>query len=148
MKKLMLLAAILGILCSCTSSSPSPGSVISPITAVGCSIETAVTAGAASGIATALNCTSQAAIQTSLQLALGNVNFCSYQPQADAAKLAKSSKQPLKGVLGDIACPVFINTAMGYLTNSVPAAWGCAAGASASAIAAALTTACETAIPY
>lgn len=155
MKRILLISAFLSVFSfGCTPTAPTAGAVMSPIKAVGCNIETAVSTGFANAVAAALTCSNVSAVQTSLQTAFGNANLCVAQASVDLAKKAAleakvSGKPALKGIIGNIACPMAISAAMGYLTATIPAAWGCSASAttSAAAIATALTTACETAVP-
>ena len=51
------------------------------------------------------------------------------------------------GLVGGIACPIVINTAIGFLSNSVPAAWGCTTSTTIVTVQGALTAACEAAVP-
>jgi len=127
-------------LTGCTKTSP----IITPIKDVGCAIESAVTGSISQVVATSLNCTNQAAVQASLQSAFGNANLCATASMAKQASL--KSDRP-KGVIGDLACPVAVSAAMGFLSNQVPTTWGCSVGATASALSAALVAACEAAIP-
>lgn len=114
--------------------------VLTPLEDAGCAIETGLTQGAAQSIALALTCQNQAAIQASLMVAMGNANLCKMvQPAV--------SGQAIKGIVGNIACPIAVNTIIGYLTNSVPATWGCAQGSSVSQLTSVLTQACEAAVP-
>jgi hypothetical protein len=132
--------------CGCTNNN----STLTPIQQVGCDIETAVTTSFVSGVATALSCSNQAAIQTSLQSAFGNANLCS-GPRglvtASQMKAAKAGVMKPDGVIGNLACPIAISAALGFLSNSVPSAWGCSQSASASTLATTLTSLCEAAIP-
>lgn len=148
-----LIFALLLMITACTSSSTSSGSM-NPITAAGCDVETAVTAGFAGSIATAFTCSNQAAIQSSLQTALGNVNLCAANPSVAAvtsaqitAKKALAKAASPMGIVGSLVCPLAINTIVGFATAQIPTAWGCTASASASDIVAALTTACVAAVP-
>jgi hypothetical protein len=124
---------------------------MSPIQAAGCDVETAILGGAASTIASSLSCTNQSAIQASLTTALGNANLCSNPSVAStsAASLKSAVKSAAKpqGIVGNIACPIAINTIVGFLSNSIPSAWGCSAAATATSLEAALTAMCETAVP-
>lgn len=130
---------VIGILflSACTTTNPS----LQPIQSVGCDAETAVTTAMAGTIATTLNCSNQAAIQSSLQVALGNVNFCAQATAAQAQ--AKLKKVFSKGIVADLACPIVVNVLIGYGTSSVPTVWGCSTSTNASTLSAALTSACE-----
>lgn len=174
--KILLIPVLLAFV-GCTSSTtttPSGGSM-SPIQAAGCDVETVLLGGASSAVATALSCSNTTAIQTSFTTALGNANFCATPiPPTTASGSAAKAKtaEPVwttigqipvsalhagtsveakavktMGVVGSIACPIAINTVIGFLTNSVPAAWGCSATASAAQLETVLTAACEAAVP-
>lgn len=141
--------ACLGLfLAGCTSSN---SGTVTPIQAAGCDVESAILGGAAGAIASALSCTSTSAIQASLTTALGNANLCAAPGvaaiSAASMKSAKSAAVKPQGVIGNLACPIAVNTIVGFLSNSVPSAWGCSASASASALAATLTSVCEAAVP-
>jgi hypothetical protein len=156
---------------SCTKNNP----VLTPIQQAGCAIETAVTTSFSGGVATTLSCTNQAKIKTDLQNAFGNANLCqapvpqpTSQPgtaslvkakiwstvgdvtesdlkEAKGAGLSKALKP--QGLVGNIACPIAVSAAMGFLSNIVPSSWGCSTSASASALDTTLVTLCETAVP-
>lgn len=152
MKKLMFsVLMVMMIGCSTTPTNP----VLTPIQAVGCDVETAVTTAFAATVATSLACTNQTAIQSSFQTALGNVNFCASssvssvtaaQIKDAAAKMTSKVAKPM-GIVGTIVCPIAINTIIGYATAQIPTTWGCSASVSASTVGAALTAACEAAVP-
>lgn len=133
MKKLILVISFLAI-AGCSSSS------LTPIQTAACDIETAVSNGLASSVASALSCTNTAAIQTSFLTALGNANFC---PATSSAQ----SKVSVKGAVGNIVCPLAVSTILGFLSNSVPSSWGCSASTDAGSLSTALTTACEAIVP-
>jgi hypothetical protein len=152
----MLLICILSLaaFAGCTKSS-SGGGTVTPIQAAGCDIETAILGGASGAISSALSCTNSAAIQASLTTALGNANLCaapgvaavsSGQMSAAKASMKSAAAKPM-GVIGNIACPIAISTIMGFLSNSIPSAWGCSASASAAGVSAALVSVCEAAVP-
>jgi hypothetical protein len=149
---------------ACTKSS-TPGSV-TPIQSVGCAVESAVTSAAATTIAASISCSNQAQIATDIQNALGNVNLCAagVAPAPAAlvgpkwSKVGDVSKQDLDkakaskglapmGIVGQIACPIVVNTLLGFATNSIPVSWGCSASTSAASLGAVITSACEAAIP-
>lgn len=125
-------------------------STLTPIQQVGCEIESAVSTSFSAGVASAMSCTNQAAIQASLQTAFGNANLCAGPASAVTAaqiKTAKSLAVKPQGVVGNLACPIAVSSALGFLTNSVPSSWGCSASASASTLQSTLVSLCETAIP-
>lgn len=148
------------------------GSTVSPIQAAGCDVETAILGGASTAIGTALSCGNVSAIQASLTTALGNANLCATPiPQAPASAASKAAGSPayktigdvplsaLKssavksdavrslGIVGNIACPIAINTVIGFLSNSVPAAWSCSSGSTAASLEATLVQVCQIAVP-
>lgn len=145
---------------------------MTPIQAAGCAVETAIEGGAATALATALSCGNQAAIQASIATALGNANLCKTPiPPAPVSAMSKAAVGPVwqtigdvpgsalqshavkadavkaMGVVGNIACPIAINTIVGFLSNSVPSSWSCSAGATASSVEATLVSVCETIVP-
>lgn len=142
MKLFLLFLISLGVLtlsgCAFFQSKIAPA--LAPLESAGCAIETGLSGSGATAIATALTCTNQAAIQASLLVALGNANLCKLVvPPAGAVKT--------QGLVGSLACPIAVNTIIGFLTNSVPTTWGCAQGASVSALVLSLTAACEASVP-
>ncbi len=85
----------------------SKGSSVSPIAAVGCDIEAAVLGGAAGVIASQLQCSNLSNIQSGLQVALGNLNFCTIPvpaapAPAPAAALKAANAAPQWKTLGDV----------------------------------------------
>ena len=134
---------VMGSSCSKTATTTTTA-VLTPLEDVGCSIETAVTGGMASTVASALTCTNVAAIQASLVTAMGNVNICAKAP---AVTVQSKGLVKTQGLIGNIACPIAITTVVGFLTNSIPTTWGCSANATVAALTTALTAACEAAIP-
>jgi len=147
MKRLMVVMAFMFTFLGCTSSTPTSSGTMSPIQAAGCDVETAILGGASTAVGTALSCTNTSAIQASLTTALGNANLCAAPGVAAVTGSAIKAKAVGKLVIGNIACPIAINTIVGFLSNTVPTAWGCSATASASSLAATLTTVCEAAVP-
>ena len=143
MKSIVMIIACLFTF-GCTKST----GTMSPIQAAGCDVETAILGGASTAIATALSCTNTSAVQASLTTALGNANLCT-APGVAAISTSSLKAQKLKslGVIGNLACPIAINTIVGFLSNTVPTGWGCSTTATASALEAALTAACEAAVP-
>lgn len=156
MKLLILTILLLGV--ACTKSG-----TMSPIQSAGCAVESAVTSAAATSIAAALSCTNQAQIATDVQNALGNVNLCAtnvavaslapkYSKVGDVSKQdldAAKGKNLIKpmGVVGNIACPIVVNTLLGFATNSIPSSWGCSSSTTASALTATIIAGCEAVVP-
>lgn len=156
---------VIALSTACSKSSSS----MSPIQAAACDVESVATGSVAAAVATAFNCQNQPQIQTDLQTALGNVNFCAASVPApasliagakmvsklgdvtkadiDAAKKAKGLAVKPMGIVGNIACPIILNAGVAYLTQAVPSSWSCTASSSAQTVAQALTIACEAAIP-
>lgn len=60
---------------------------------------------------------------------------------------AKAQVAKPMGIVGDIACPIVVNTVIGFATSAIPSSWGCTGSASADSVSAALTAACEAAVP-
>lgn len=148
--------------------------VLSPIQDAGCAIETAVSGGLAGAVSGALQCSHPDVVAQQLQSAFGNANLCQAPVPAPAqaalvagvapkfSKVGDVSDADLKaaksglhanmvkpqGVVGSVACPIAINAAVGFLSNSVPAAWGCTGpNATISGLVSALTAACVAAVP-
>lgn len=136
------------------------------LNSAGCDVESAITStiggavlSACQGSGTAAAC--GAAFQTSL----GNVNLCAAGiPAASLSKDAKwtkvgdvtagdlsqgkgKAKLSTMGVVGAIACPIAVNTIMGYLTSQIPLACGCTVSLTASQADQAIVAACEAAVP-
>lgn len=148
MKMLILILAPLFLfgLTACPKSST--GS-LSPIQQAGCDIETAINASFSTAVAAALTCSNTAAIQASLATAFGAANLCTGQvASATTTQLnaAKSAAVKPNGIIGNLACPVAVSSALGFLSNAIPSSWGCSATASASALQATLTALCEGAV--
>ena len=108
-----------------------------------CADETKAIAALAKSIATTLTCSNVPAIQTSLTAALGNVNVCAWVP----ASASPAVKFHAMGAVGNLVCPIASSAAVGFMTNTIPTAWGCTAVAEANAMQSALTSICEAAIP-
>lgn len=170
MKLILALISCVFVLSCSKSTSP----VLTPIQDAGCAIETAVSGGLAGAVSTALSCTNPQVVAQQLQSAFGNANLCSAPVPAPAAQAMVAGAQPkyskvgdvsasdlnaakaglhanlvkAQGVVGSVACPIAINAAVGFLSNSVPAAWGCSGpNATISGLVSALTTACIAAVP-
>lgn len=142
MRYLLLISLVSFIGCTSTPT-------LSPIADAGCQIETAVSSGIGTAVASALNCSNASAVQASLQAAFGNANLCAQQAAVSAAQ-AQAKAQGIKpqGVVGNLACPVAVSAALGYLTNAVPSSWGCSSGTTMSAVSTAVIAACQSAIPF
>jgi hypothetical protein len=139
LKKLVLLFGAC-LLFGCTKANP----ILTPVQQVGCDIEKAVTTSFASGVGAALTCGNIIQIQADLQKAFGNANLCSGMTTT-TSKDAKAVHT--MGIVGNLACPVAVSAALGFLSNSIPANWACSASASASTLGTTLVTLCETAVP-
>lgn len=136
MTKLMLALMGLFLFAGCTKST-----TVTPIQSAGCSIETAISSGIAGAVSSSLQCANTAQVAADLQAAWGNVNLCS-----TAQAQMKSQKLQPKGIVASIVCPIAINTAVGFLSNSVPSSWKCTGpNATMAGLIGALTTACEAA---
>lgn len=165
MNKYLLILAALGILASgCKSSTPNP--VLTALDSAVCDVETTITGAVGAAIVNACKGTgTTAACGAGFQSALGNVNLCAMplpstlagtgaktigsitQSQIDAAKKAGVKSLAPMGIVGSIACPIAVNTGMGYLTAQIPLACGCTISLTASEADADLTAACIAAIP-
>lgn len=154
--KIMIAICSLVLFGACTSSTsptpapaagtaPAPSPVLSPLQDVGCEIESAVTSSFANTIANSFSCKNTSVIQANLQTAFGNANLC--PKVTPAMTIAKAQAVHAKGIVGNIACPLAISTAIGYLTSQIPTAWGCSAQVTAASLTSTLTTACEAAVP-
>lgn len=137
--KTLILFFVTSFLFACSSNSPSP----SPIQTVGCTLETTVASALSQSIASTLSCSNQSQIQADLLAALGKVNFCAsaVMPSASASDPKKA-----KGILGDVVCPIAINSAMGVLGSKVPASWGCSPAASTNTLTQSLTVVCQSVV--
>ena len=164
MKFLVLAIFALG-LAGCTSGS------MNPVQQAACDVEKVALTSVSQVIAGALNCSAPDAIEANLEVALGNVSFCQTPLQAPSALATvkalaagqgwqtigdikipgngvKSLAVEPQGVVGAIACPIIVNTVLGYMTSSIPSAWKCSASSSAGSVSAAITAACIAAIPF
>lgn len=153
------------------SSSSSSNPVLVALDSAGCDVEAAITGGIGQSIVSACKGTgTAAACSAAYQTALGNVNLCSVQVSSAAALVAgvKSFKKigdvtaadlskakgsvkaqvakPM-GLVGSIACPIAVNTIMGYLTAQIPLACGCTVSLTASQADVDLVNACQIAVP-
>lgn len=162
------------MIAGCSVFKNSTTGALTPVGGAVCDIESSLANGLAGSVAGTLACSNQAAIVTSLQSALGNVNLCAAPLPAPASAALKSLdasgwktvgdvpasalKKPASvglkaeavktmGIVGQIACPIAIDTGIGFLSNSIPAAWGCSASVTVQTIQSALIAACELAVP-
>ena len=147
------LAAIIFALAGCKSSSPGP--VLNPVTAAVCDVESTITSATGALIVSQCSGTDAVACGAAIQSALGNANLCAApgvsgissaqiaQFQADKA----AGKSPVKGVVGNLACPLAESAVMGFLTAAIPSACGCTKSIDAGSIGGLLVSACEAAIP-
>lgn len=167
--KLLTLAIFLVAL-GCTKNTP----VLQPLQVAACDVETAVTSAFGSAIVADCGGTNAVACGGAFQAALGNVNMCAQPvptpPVSADSKIAapkmtigdvtsqqiaaakggrtiKSDAAKPMGIVGSIACPIAINTVLGFLTGAIPQACGCTKSLSASATATDLTAACVAAVP-
>lgn len=172
MKRILILAGALMLAVGCKTSSTSTNPVLTAIESAGCDVESAVTGAIGTAVVSACKGTgTAAACGAAFQTSLGNVNFCAIPLPATASvallanpavwkKLGDIPASALKstggvkpqnmspmGLVGNIACPIGINTSMGYLTAQIPLACGCTISLTASQIDSDLTTACEAAVP-
>ena len=114
--------------------------ILTPIEAVGCSVEKAVVGVGAS----VLNAQCGAPIASAtacLQSAIGNANICSVSGNASLSQFKT------QGVVGNLACGYFVQFSLGLLTQAIPTSCGCTKNISATSFSAALTAACIAAVP-
>lgn len=140
MKTLITFTLLALSLSACSSTSTAP----TPIVAAGCAVETSVESALSASVATALTCSNTAAIQADLATAIGKANLCSQSvPATPAIKVMQAKPQ---GVVGNIVCPLGVSAVMSLVTGAIPAAWGCAPGASVGTLSVVLTAACTSAV--
>lgn len=132
MKYLLL---ILAFLVSCTSKTTTDPN---PIQTVGCSVEGDLTTAFAGSISQLLTCTNVTAIQVDLLNALGKANLC-----AKASPVVAGKAVTTKGVIGNIVCPMAVQSAMGIVGTKIPPGWGCSPSAGTSDLNAALVATCS-----
>ena len=153
---------------SCTKPQ-APAPILTPIKDIACDVEKAVSGGLGSTIATSLSCAHPEIVSSELQAAFGNANMCAtpiVQPSGMAVmaqakwktigdipgdalkqKGMKAMAAPM-GVIGSIVCPMAVQSAVGYLSNSIPVAWGCTGpNASFQGLLSALTAGCIAVVP-
>lgn len=149
MKKMLCFFGLMFLLTGCPSNSGGTTSpVLTPIADVGCVVEQAITSGFGSLVVAQCAGTNALACGAAFQVALGNVNLCATPQVAQVTKEALMSKAAKpQGIVGSIVCPIALNTVMGLLTATVPAACGCTQNLSASAISGLLNAACVAAVP-
>lgn len=145
MGKLLVVLGLTFAVAGCTKSSS--GGAVNPIKDAGCQAETLVTGAAAGVVASSLTCSNTAAIQASLQAALGNINYCAQNSAVSVQVKASKSLIKTEGVIASLVCPIAVSTVMGFMTSQVPATWGCTNAADAGVVSVALTAAC-TALPF
>ena len=146
MRFILIAITFIATLCllDCTQS-PSPGP--SPIGGVVCNVEQDIAGAFASTIAKSLSCSNQATIQSDVLGFIGKANLCA--SSVNHLKSApKSADGKMKGVIGNIACPIAVNAVMGAAGAAVPASWGCAPNSGANSLNAALTATCEQLVTY
>jgi hypothetical protein len=120
--------------------SASVQAALQSVVVTGCNEQTAILKGLSGSVANSLNCTAPDEIQKSLTSAMGNVNLCKYVPQPQAG-------MPMKGIVGNIVCPIAVSTAIGFMTSAIPKEWGCTVTGAADKVQVALTAICEGAVP-
>lgn len=172
MKHVLFAVLAVGLITGCAWFKSAPvQAVLQPVEAVGCSVETAITGDFGAEVVAECQGTDPAACGQAFQTALGNVNLCNLSLPQPANALAasapkwgkvgdvtdgdlKAGKGAVKaqavkaqGIVGAVACPVAINTALGLLTGVIPQACGCKNNLSASQVGQALNLACQAAVP-
>lgn len=101
---------------------------------LGCKVETAISNGLSGGIARTLSCTNQSVIQTDVTNVLNLTKICA---------VAECVEKRKTGMIANLVCPIVAVTAVTYLGNQVPVAWGCQTGAAEQTVGAVVTQACE-----
>ncbi len=138
---------------------PAVQAILTPLQSAGCGVETAITG--AMGAAVVSDCagTDAVACGQGFEVALGNVNLCSTplpsgfattwktvgDVPADALKVKNIAGK--MGVVGNVACPIAIDAALGLLTGQVPKACGCTKNLSAGQMGTTMISVCEMAVP-
>lgn len=138
MNKSLAIVLFLG-LSACTSPSPSPAP--NPLPPALCKAETDFTTFASAELASGANCTHPDVIQADLMAALATIkiNFC-----PDPATMKNR-----KGPIGDVMCPLVINTLAPIVTSKVlRPTWGCDPSAKLADPLATLAAACSKAVGY
>lgn len=145
---LLVLTFLIAFLVGCTQPAPAPGP--NPIVNVGCQVESDLSAAFAATIAKTLTCADQSAIQSDVLNLLGKANLCasSMNQLKLEGKVHGSADGKLKGVVGNIVCPIAVSAVMGAAGKAVPTAWACAPGTDGNALSAALTTTCTALVTY
>lgn len=133
MKYLLLILSVLVV--SCTSKTTTDPN---PVQTVGCSIEGDLTTAFANSVSQLLTCTDVTAIQVDLLNALGKANLCAKSTPAVTSKTVSP-----KGVIGDIVCPLAVQSVMGLVGTKVPVGWKCTPAAGTSGLNAALVATCS-----
>lgn len=150
MKKLLLPFLLVFAACATTPTpapAPSPAPAPAPLPpTVGCAIAGVVAGAGASLIASNGACAYPDAIRASILAAVPPA-FC---PTVAASKQTlkfvrgqKGVKFNEKGIIGNIACPMLVNSLGAGLMGKVPPTWGCSGGVALSTAEGWLTTTCE-----
>jgi hypothetical protein len=126
--------SLLMLLAACTSQSPipSPGPIV-------CSIEQSMADGLASTLAQSLQCSAKDVISKDLLGVLGKANLCVSSEQG---------KAPMKGIIGSIACPLVVDSALGLVNAQIPAAWSCKLSKAPGTVGELLNTACQSLVKF
>lgn len=140
----LILAALALSFTACTSPSTpvvvdpnaTPVPAATPSTQLGCALEQTLSASIANGVGTALGCTGTDAIQADLLQAAGKANLC------------KTSARKAGGVIGNIACPLFVSQVAAIGLAKIPAAYGCSGSTTVEMVKQKITDLCTANIKY
>lgn len=97
-----------------------------------CSTESVITEGLANGIASGLQCTNKAQIQSDIVAILNKANICS---------------TAIEGPIASAVCPIVAQGAVSLLGSQIPSNWQCNPTLASQGLVAVLTTACN-ALPF
>lgn len=99
-----------------------------------CQVETVATNAMASAVAMAMSCSNVSQIRADIQSSLGKADFCSV------------SNKP-KGPIGNIVCPIAVQSVLTLVATKVPSSWGCSPTATVKNLGETLTLACQAVVP-
>ncbi len=155
--------------CKSTSSNSTVAAILTPLKALGCSVETAVAGDAANVLVT--QCGAPLAMaQACIMGVIGNANLCSVTLPASVQSVRLLSGAAWKtigdipasalksgtvtaqgvhveGVIGNLACPLVTQFMLGYASGAIPVSCGCTTSLTQSAFAAAISAGCMSIVP-
>lgn len=106
--------ALFALLGGCTSKS-----TVDPVVQAGCNVEATISGAFASAIAGTIPCDDGGAIQADMLNALGKANLC---------RTTSTGTMKAQGIIGDIVCPIAVNSALGVFGSKLPTSWKCHPG--------------------